>query len=397
MILILADDFSGAAELAGVAAQAGWSATVQSSLVIKSHSDVVAIDTKSRGISTAEAIHRVRSAYQATKDLPLRWSFKKTDSVLRGHVREEFVALAKVAGKNRILFIPANPGKGRIISGGIYLIDNRPLHETAFAQDPDFPRDTSSVTEIIGNDPNLPTRTILTTEPIPPRGLLIPDVQSAADIANRIEEIDDSTLCGGAAEFFATLLARDTHPPSRATPIPRRPNPAPKTRLFICGSLAAWQNAISDDAESHHIPLFTFQSTATWIENAINALNTSQQCLLAIGQPDTDKHSSVPKRDSLSLLAHLAETAVSVIRKARPEEICLEGGATATAILDKFSWTHFEALPSESPEAGCLRPRSGTYRPLLFVKPGSYPWPETVWHRFPGQKPTLFPRLDEPN
>ena len=44
MIVVIADDFSGAAELAGLAASRGWNAEVQTSFDANSDAEVIAFD-----------------------------------------------------------------------------------------------------------------------------------------------------------------------------------------------------------------------------------------------------------------------------------------------------------------------------------------------------------------
>ena len=79
MILILADDLSGAAELAGIAASRGLKAEVQVTvgpgLFLKAPSsglqtepcsaaDVIAIDTQTRSLSPEAAAAKIRSVYE---------------------------------------------------------------------------------------------------------------------------------------------------------------------------------------------------------------------------------------------------------------------------------------------------------------------------------------------
>jgi hypothetical protein len=62
--------------------------------------------------------------------------------------------------------------------------------------------------------------------------------------------------------------------------------------------------------------------------------------------------------------------------------MCLEGGATAAAVFRAMTWTRLIALPAAADLAGIavLRPIGpASPAPLLFVKPGSYPWPARIW------------------
>ena len=62
-----------------------------------------------------------------------KWIYKKTDSVLRGHIVDELKIQMQLTGKQKAFFMPANPSLDRTISNGKYFVNNVPLNETAFA------------------------------------------------------------------------------------------------------------------------------------------------------------------------------------------------------------------------------------------------------------------------
>ena len=70
--------------------------------------------------------------------------------MLRGPVAAELAALLDALGFERCLLVPANPGLGRVISGGLYLVNGVPLHETDFRLDPEYPATTANVLERVG-------------------------------------------------------------------------------------------------------------------------------------------------------------------------------------------------------------------------------------------------------
>src|SRR5688572_13690217 len=152
MIVVIADDLSGAAELAAVAARHGLSAEVHTVFDPGSEADVVCIDTDSRLLAPAIAAERVANVARCVAAAKPAWIFKKCDSVLRGPVLAEARAVAAAVGRSRIFLLPANPSLDRTISGGIYRIAGRPLHEMAFARDPIHPRFTSDVKVLLGDD-----------------------------------------------------------------------------------------------------------------------------------------------------------------------------------------------------------------------------------------------------
>jgi uncharacterized protein YgbK (DUF1537 family) len=339
VIVVLADDISGAAELAGLAASRGWSAEVQTSFDANSDAEVIAFDADTRQKSELEAVRITREVTRQVIAAKPAWIFKKTDSVLRGHIRAEIEALMNAAGYTECVFIPANPSKGRVIDGGRYFVNGVPLDETAFACDPEFPRRSANVLELLGK----PTR------------IFTPSfVKSQADLPSSLPK---STLASGAADFFASLLG-----PSR---LPANQQPLEikcERTLLLCGSLSGWNAGRADEMRGQRFVVKTLGSPltdTTWSE--------SSRLMLAIG------HSI--ERGDRNLVAELVAAAQPLLADRKNLCIAVEGGATARAFIDRCGWTRLQALPQSPAGVGALLPHGG---PLILVKPGSYPWPGSL-------------------
>jgi len=94
MIHALADDFSGAAEVGGVAARYGLTATILTDPSRHSDTDLVVIDTGTRSLGPRPAAAVVEEVLRRrTPALRTGWLFKKVDSVLRGPVVAEIAAI----------------------------------------------------------------------------------------------------------------------------------------------------------------------------------------------------------------------------------------------------------------------------------------------------------------
>ena len=209
MVLVIADDLSGAAELAGVAAAMGHTAEVQTELTSQTNATVVAVDTQSRSLQSKEAAEQVARIMKNVQALAPQWIYKKTDSALRGNILSEIEAVSAAAGKPRVLFIPANPSKERTIIHGEYFIQGRRINETVFANDPEHPIKHAQVVDALrahsGSDEQTP-QSIGQSQAAPPKGLFIPDIGNAEDLSRRVAEVNEHTLPAGAADFFAALL-----------------------------------------------------------------------------------------------------------------------------------------------------------------------------------------------
>ena len=190
-MIVIADDITGAAEIAGIAHAHGQQARLVCGCPINSDcvagNTVAVIATDTRSMSEAEAVAETRRIASAISPLPTPL-FKKTDSALRGHVVAELTALMDVTGYQRAVYLPANPSKGRIIRKGIYYINEIPIHETAFNYDPEFPARTSSLRERFPD--------------AEAKGIIMPDAESEDDIRHIIRQYDDGkTIFAGAADL----------------------------------------------------------------------------------------------------------------------------------------------------------------------------------------------------
>lgn len=344
MTVILADDFSGAAELAGIAAARGFKAEVQTVFDPRSEAGVIAVDTDTRWRTEAEAARVVRAlTHQVTAAKPA-WIYKKTDSVMRGHLRAEIEAVLDSAALKDCVLIPANPSKGRRIQAGRYLVEGVPLHETVFAHDPDHPRHTDEVRGLLGDCSRIRTPDALALEDLP-------------------RHLPPDSLAAGAADFFSALLDGGLGlVPGKTleTGLPQSRVAHPRQRcLLLCGSLAAWETGRAAQMRQRGFEVKT-------IDEAVppSIWQNTTQVMLAIG--------STTKADAASLTDKLIEKALPLLLEPQTLRIGLEGGATAIAFIRRMGWTRFDVLAEGHTGVGALRPPGG---PVLCVKPGSYPWP----------------------
>src|SRR5688500_1665282 len=203
MIVIIADDFTGAAELAGISLRYGLATDVCLNEVVESDADVLIVCTDSRSLNKTEAISITEDIVNAVLKLKPGLIYKKIDSVLRGHVIDELKAQMQVAGFNKTLILPANPSLNRTISNRNYFIDGKKITETAFVNDPDFPVNNSLIQELV-NDKSV--KVLKHSEQLPPSGFVVGEVEGEKDIAEWINTIDKSWMLAGAGDFYAVLL-----------------------------------------------------------------------------------------------------------------------------------------------------------------------------------------------
>jgi uncharacterized protein YgbK (DUF1537 family) len=369
MIAVIADDLSGAAEIANAALQAGFSAEVQLRFCADSPADVICVDTATRSLPPGIAAARVLAVARAIARVAPALVYKKCDSVLRGSVAAESLAVAAAFGKKRVLLIPANPSRQRVIRGGQYYVDGIPLGQTPFASDPEYPRQTSRVAELVGHAPGVET----------------PDVSTTGDLIQHALTVNASTLPAGAVDFFNALLSLkcpERHKARRTDQAWRTEGPS----LFVCGSNAAWLAGRSGELRGKGIPVFPMpralfekdlreEILARWAAFAAIGLRERGAALLAIGGEEP-----VPGLTPDLLTERLAQAVELTLQEVPAARVFLEGGATASAIVRQLGLDRFHAQTSPGPGVGALRPveQEG---PIFLIKPGSYSWPEAVWNQ----------------
>ncbi|MDR0541788.1 MAG: four-carbon acid sugar kinase family protein [Dysgonamonadaceae bacterium] len=385
MLTVLADDITGAAEIAGVCLRFGLSVTFDFDFNIQGlpATDVWIIASDTRSLPEQEACDTVRKTARCLQELQVRTVFKKIDSALRGHIVPEIKALQEYIPVEEAFILPANPENGRIIREGNYYINEKPLHQTAFARDPDFPAKTASVRALLQLTEN-------NTQ------WLTPDIISPTDYKTYSLKIRQGILPAGGSAFFEQYVL--CHSALDAELRSNRPDQSPENKrgmadqvrhdntykatnlLMICGSTHDNSRCfIRNDRQFQKIEiprkevqeyLYTDKSER-FIRNAVSIFDKYKKLLLSV---ETGKESAATASEVKRLLAKITQALLSLCPV---EELMIEGGATAYACLQA---TGFSSLvPVKEYARGVVRLKiSGKDNLFLTIKPGSYEWPEKI-------------------
>ena len=384
-IIVIADDITGAAEIAGIAFHHGLPVRLLcSSLSITNPKDVVSretevtvIATDTRSMTEAEAVVETRQLTKLITSFftpPLGgWGagvilFKKTDSALRGHVVAELEVLLHETSYEHALYLPANPSKGRIIKDGIYYIGDKPIAETDFSFDPEFPAVSSKMAE----------RFPFCEE----KNIFWHDVTSEEDIQQAIAQADDRTLFAGAADLFTTLLSVKNNPPSSLSTPHSSLFTLHSSLLIVCGSTQSKPLNLGIPVCPMPVEVYDQQTDAEeWITSLIEQLPPSSSPSLNREGRGGSSHSlilTIPyrHRTGKEVAIYLRETMGEVIRRLvavyPPQELIIEGGSTAWQILQQLGWHEFDITDEIAP--GVVRMHAVGTHTHVTMKPGSYPW-----------------------
>ncbi len=392
-MIVIADDITGAAEMAGIAFEQGREtrlrrestgdcdkiatsqradnekkdrhAGCQDSCDNARHAGcaegtttVIATDTRSMGEEEAAAETRRLLRCLDLDGGAGRRLFKKTDSALRGHVVGELCAMMAATGLTRAVYLPANPSKGRIIRNGIYYINGTPIHETDFSFDPEFPARTSCLRQRFPDAEK--------------KGIIMPDAESLNDIRQVIETYHDGhTLFAGAADLFTAFLSAEK-PVSPLTPhlSPLTSHLSSLTSasvLILCGSTQS--KPLDLGISIAPMPREVYdgeQGASAWLGMLEETWERDKRLILTI--PHTHR---TGKDIAVHLRTVMAEMTKRLVTRNCPEHLVIEGGATAWATLQALGWTNFTITAQLGPGVVQMSATNGT---LVTLKPGSYPW-----------------------
>ncbi len=385
MITVIADDITGAAEMAGI----GFRFGLRTSLITETGGalpdcDVLVFATDTRSMTETEAVEETRRVVRYLWNAGARELFKKTDSALRGHVVAELCTLLEETPYSKVLYLPHNPSKGRIVRQGIYYINDRPLHLTSFAYDPEFPADTSVVTDRLPGIQRLSGNTPLSSiKPVEGKlPIFIADAESGIQIGSYLTlSVNPEVLCAGAADLFTAYLRLRFMGRNSMHQVPDSSSFTglqSGKAIIVCGSTQSTSLSEQAYVKKHAIPteqmpLEVFEGTTSagqWIDTLKKEYATTQSMILTIGYP-----SKGGKDFALRLRSTLAEVVAALVESACPEELVIEGGATAFSILKQLGWKRFRLTDEVAP--GVVRMQwTGDKNAYVTLKPGSYPWGE---------------------
>ncbi|MEO0413695.1 MAG: four-carbon acid sugar kinase family protein [Verrucomicrobiota bacterium] len=351
MDFIVADDLSGATEVAGIAWQAGKRVVILTEwpAVMPSDCDVCVIDSDTRLLPLEIASQRVNSIFSLISEYPGSRVFKKVDSVLRGPVAAEIRAALDGVGWQKACLVSANPSKGRTIRNGMYSINGTPLADTLFGADPTHPALSSEVCELVGGKFDW---------------LEIPDqVGSESDILELAGSLTPETLAVGGADFFK---AWSGYRPQRA-----QAGLCPETELWVCGSqvIRDWRKHSFAERGVTVVESLPEQ----WPVLAPEAYESGGGKLALELEAGVDV--SV---DSDAILASIRKAMSDVFSAIRPAAIYTEGGATAHELIAALEWRQLSVTASLGEGVVAVSGDTIDENRQLVIKPGSYPWPDEL-------------------
>ena len=352
-LALIADDLTGAADSSACFAAAGLSTAIPFTGPPYPPADVIALTTESRDMEAGAAARAVSTAIAnlcGGSDGPPRWLYKKIDSMLRGHPREELLAAMEAIGVSRTVVAPALPSEGRTTLGGRQMIGGVALEASPFGG----PGVTSDLSAVFASDHGLPVRRLdlATIRHQPQRvaallgdrspGIVVADAKTDDDLRSLAHSVGESDLriLSGAAGF-ARQLARAL-PLSPAVPAPVALMRSARPVLVVAGSrhaTTARQIAALGRAGAAIVRLE--QRHVDDPSSAIDGLFASVASHLAMGQATVVTTSGLAPSGSgeRAIASRLAEVATAPAVRAQIGGLILTGGDVAAAVCQRLGAT----------------------------------------------------------
>ena len=334
LAVIIADDLTGALDTSTPFVEAGLTVAVAIEPValaqaLALNTDILAINTASRALSSSEAANRVRQILTELGSACPDVLFKKIDSRLKGNVAAESEALAGASGRSRIVVAPAIPDQARLTIGGA----------------------------VTG-------RGVETPLPIRP---LFGETQFSVDIVDALNDADLDQLVAG-LDWAASVVVGARGLGSALARLLAAPSP----------NLVSF---MPTDAT-----LFAFGSRDPITVSQINHLQQAGRVTVVIDAPagsvaDTETP-SLPAvirctgdlaDDPEAVVSRFAEAVARIVWKTNPDMLMMGGGDTALAILRSLGATVLKPLGEIEAGVPWFDIRLGDGRPLLCaVKSGGF-------------------------
>jgi hypothetical protein len=330
--LVIADDLSGAAEIAGIGHRYGLPTRLVRQRPTFFAPGLTVIDSDSRSLAPADAAQRVTQCVAGVDPGSFDLIYKKTDSVLRGPIAAELDALLTALNRHAALFVPQNPTRARVIADGVYTIDDIPLNATPFAGDPEYPARSARAIDLLGES-RRPARCAAPGEDVAVDGITIGAGSSTDDLRRWSREVTANTLPAGGAEFFQAMLE------SKGLGVARHPIERLRegATLLADGSASAYSAGLLDRARRENMPVTPMPNDVfhapqlhsnalnEWTSIVNDALSRASRCLMTIGRPMQNEVG-----DPAHLQRALAEAVAIVLGRHSLSNLLLAGGANGS-------------------------------------------------------------------
>ena len=383
--VILADDLTGANDTGVQFARVGLRTQVCLDTLQENaleQSDIVVIDTDSRGGGARSAYQRVHAVAQLAAQRGAALLYKKIDSTLRGEIGAELDAIIDVYGIQLAVLSPAFPSNRRTLHNGILYLGGAPVAQTPFAHDPQTPVRSSHLPTLIAEQTRRPVHTLGIDEIAAGPQRLQERLAALRTVGGAIAVCDAVTDAHLAVIAEATLALGEgcllSGSAGLAKPLALRvAGQAIDTRaahvLVITGSMHPVQREqVRELARHYTASVISLDLSAAddevcwsqWLERVLQRVeNTPQHAPIVLSAPPAP----VVGEQSSLLMPRLIELADHVLRHVRVVGVVATGGATTRALCNRWRADGLELIDEIAPGIALGLIRGGAHDGLALV------------------------------
>lgn len=380
MIVVLADDLTGAAEIAGLCLYHHVNVDFFINDFDSSDKDVVVVCTDTRSMSEVDAVHVFALlAHKLKKHADITF-FKKCDSILRGWVLSELIPLIDEFDFRKIILQPANPFTDRIIKDGEYLIKGVPINETDFKDDPEFPAFSSSVNALLRKRNQLfferdNVQLYVNQNMECEVNVTVFDAVNSHDL-QKIANFPADLRVGSAAFFEQILISEIQNYRVKTLAFVNNTPDSFKNTLILGGSFHPETRKIPSKLSIPENQIWYFPDDLCAPELTVIQLQLfCDQIVASYTRGNLFVGISKDRVKFENSSAILSDRLVSLVKEIQKnvlmDEIFISGGSTAWDFIKQFEIVHL--IPTNQILPGVVRFFVPSLHVFLIVKPGSYP------------------------
>ncbi len=374
MTAVIADDLSGALEVGAAFYDAGADVSLSFDSCCTHQATIAVLDTESRAAPPSEAAGRMQKALNAVQAAGRRCLYKKVDSTLRGHFRDELDVCRNALNDTLIIVNPANPGAGRTVRGGKLFVGDTPVEESSFRHDPVMPVSQSRIADVIGLPVLEAGIDVVQSEELPEvmteakdtRRLLVPDALSDDDLArivNTALAVTDDVLFVGSGGMATHVAATIVQPAQDRT----APKLSDGLKLFVCGSA----HEVNREQAAR---LMHAEGVPVAVIDCLLIEDPDYPQELADKMPETGgavvmKNEFLSDDVSKAFTAMLSEFVCQVRQRKTIASLFLTGGETAYTVLAALGARSLRLVGQVEPGVAVAEMQNG---PLVVTKPGGF-------------------------
>jgi uncharacterized protein YgbK (DUF1537 family) len=375
-VIIVADDLTGAMDVAGPLAARGLNTLAVASVdgCTPQHlagAEVVSINADSRHLSAQAAADRVRAILRELIHPDAEILIKKIDSTLRGNVVAETLAMLETSKRRAAVVVPAFPAQGRTVVDGIVHVKGVPLKDTNFARDALSPPPLDALDVLFAQaDPKaqvcrVAAGTAVSIVPTAGRQIFALDSTSDTDLRDSVRalsgQLKDALLVGSAG--IAEAVAEVCFP--RSASAASTPMVAGRL-LFVVGSRAQ-QSAQQVTAlmEAGDAQTIAAPNGRVDIEAATR---TAADIVVLKATADAEGREG----DAAAVARGLADGVAELLQRRPFAAMVATGGDTAIAILQRLSQPALRVMGNLLPGIPFSRIKAGSGDLWFVTKAGGF-------------------------